>query len=141
MVEVDFLCGVDFDEDSLMTFVFADVDGRTLASEDTDALLGVDLLFGVDVKEFASDLRQSAFGLGAVEDVVEEDLFEADAVARVVGSDGDGVVLVFDYGHSSRLIDALCPHELGAEEHVLAYLRGQLFACLRKYVAEEGCLL
>jgi hypothetical protein len=95
------------------------VDGRTLAGQDADALLGVDLLFRVDVEELAPDLRQPAVRLRAVEDVVEEDLLEADGVAGVVRSRRNRLGLVFEHGSRSRLHDALGAHQLGAEEHVL----------------------
>lgn len=119
LVEVDLLRGVDFDEDALLAFVFAHVDGRTLAGQDADALLGVDLLFRVDVEELAPDLRQPAVRLRAVEDVVEEDFLEADGVAGVVRSRSNRLGLVFVHGSRSRLHDALGAHQLGAEEHVL----------------------
>jgi hypothetical protein len=95
------------------------VDGRTLAGQDADALLGVDLLFRVDVEELAPDLRQPAVRLRAVEDVVEEDFLEADGVAGVVRSRSNRLGLVFVHGSRSRLHDALGAHQLGAEEHVL----------------------
>jgi len=97
------------------------VDGRTLACQDADALLGVDLLFRVDVEELAPDLRQPALRLRAVEDVVEEDFLEADGVAGVVRSRSNRLCLVFEHcsRSRSRLHDALGAHQLGAEEHVL----------------------
>ncbi len=138
LVEVDLLRRVDLELDA----VLLDVDGRTLASDHADALVGVDLLLAGNVEELAADLREAAALLRVVENVVEKEFLEPGGVGGAVGRECHGVGLgVMCDWVEREVADVLHADQLRAEDELLADACSELVTRGAQHLVEEAGLL